>query len=228
MKPPDILGADHWNRGGGHKRPGQSDREAKIFAKRSLQSRARRARALLQLRAQQVGSTKAPANGLDRAVQGFYFLRVLTETDRPMLLRALAGNFSAARAGRRILSSQSSDAYSQSDVNAPMMPVYKELVASGAIDIMVYSGDDDAICATAGSQRWIWSMGYNNTEAWRPLLYPAGQTAGFTTYFQDDSATSKGGGFRFTTVHGAGHMVPQTRPSQSLEVLRRFLDNQWH
>ena len=121
-----------------------------------------------------------------------------------------------------------SDAYSQSDVNAPMMPVYKELVASGAIDIMVYSGDDDAICATAGSQRWIWSMGYNNTEAWRPLLYPAGQTAGFTTYFQDDSATSKGGGFRFTTVHGAGHMVPQTRPSQSLEVLRRFLDNQWH
>ena len=112
--------------------------------------------------------------------------------------------------------------YSNEDVDAPMMPIYDELVANGTLSIMVYSGDDDSICATAGSQKWIWNMNYKVTQPWGPVLVDE-QTAGFTTYFTGPS----GAGFRFTTVHGAGHMVPQTRPAQSLEIMRKYLANDW-
>jgi len=37
----------------------------------------------------------------------------------------------------------------------------------------VYSGDDDAICATAGAQLWVWGMGMP-AEAWHPW-YSHGQ-----------------------------------------------------
>ena len=113
-------------------------------------------------------------------------------------------------------------AYSNADVDAPMMPVYEQLVANGTLRIMVYSGDDDSICATAGSQKWIWDMNYNVTQKWSPVLV-GGQLAGFTANFEAPS----GAGFRFTTVHGAGHMVPQTRPAQSLEIMKKFLANDW-
>lgn len=112
--------------------------------------------------------------------------------------------------------------YNVTDTNVPMMPYYHKLVEHGGLDIMVYSGDDDAICATLGSQKWIWDMGYNVSEPWKPYLMD-GQVAGFTVKFQDADSS----GFRFTTVHGAGHMVPSTRPAQSLEILRRFLSNGW-
>lgn len=44
--------------------------------------------------------------------------------------------------------------YNLTDVLAPMMPVYQQLIKSGAkLNILVYSGDDDAVCATLGSQQ---------------------------------------------------------------------------
>lgn len=45
-----------------------------------------------------------------------------------------------------------------------------------------------------------------------------GQVAGFTVGFP---------GMRFATVHGAGHMVPSTRPQQALDLFRRFLSKSW-
>merc|ERR1719198_324828 len=100
-----------------------------------------------------------------------------------------------------------------------MMPIYHKLISSAKIDILVYSGDDDSICATLGSQQWIWAMNLTVTEPWHAYLVDD-QVAGYTTYFTDEKA---GSGFRFTTVHGAGHMVPQTRPEQSLFILKSFL-----
>lgn len=44
--------------------------------------------------------------------------------------------------------------YNLTDVLSPMMPVYQQLIKSGAkLNILVYSGDDDAVCATLGSQQ---------------------------------------------------------------------------
>jgi len=103
--------------------------------------------------------------------------------------------------------------YNLSDVLAPMMPVYQQLINNSKIDILVYSGDDDSVCSTLGSQQWIWTLGYNVTRAWAPWQVE-GQVAGYLVMFQ---------GFSFSTVHGAGHMAPQTRPQQSLILFQQFL-----
>jgi hypothetical protein len=50
--------------------------------------------------------------------------------------------------------------YSQTDVVEPMMPYYQWLIKNAPdLSILVYSGDDDAVCATAGTQEWIWDLG---------------------------------------------------------------------
>nr|CAJ73288.1 cathepsin A [Guillardia theta] len=91
------------------------------------------------------------------------------------------------------------EAYNPKDVAAPMMGVYNELIKHGGLKMMIYSGDDDSICSTAGAQMWIWGLG-KPIEEWQQWS-SKGQVAGFTVKFP---------GLRFTTVHGAGHMVPST------------------
>jgi carboxypeptidase C (cathepsin A) len=104
--------------------------------------------------------------------------------------------------------------YNLTDVLAPMMPVYQQLITSGSkLNILVYSGDDDSVCATLGSQQWIWDLGFNVTKDWAQWTVD-GQVAGFFVQFQ---------GFSFATVHGAGHMVPQTRPAQALALFKAYL-----
>ena len=115
-------------------------------------------------------------------------------------------------------------AYSRADVAAPMMPVYARLLRRGGLRMLVYSGDDDSVCATLGTQQWIWDMGLQMKSAWRPWTMPTGpdcpdgpacrQVAGFATLWQ---------GLSLVTVHGAGHMVPSTRPALARLLLRMFL-----
>jgi len=116
-----------------------------------------------------------------------------------------------------------SNAYSQTDVVAPMMPIYQFLI-DGAYDlsILVYSGDDDSICATLGTQQWIWGLGYPVDSSWSPWEMD-GQVSGYHVSFSHANKTA----LHFATVHGAGHMVPATRPAQSLEVLKKYLDGTW-
>ena len=41
------------------------------------------------------------------------------------------------------------------------MGLYKELLEDPAnIKILVYSGDDDGVCGTVGTQEWIWDLGF--------------------------------------------------------------------
>tara|TARA_B100000513_G_scaffold165649_1_gene81792 strand:+ start:566 stop:2017 length:1452 start_codon:yes stop_codon:yes gene_type:complete len=132
--------------------------------------------------------------------------------------------------------------YSEADVAAPMMPVWRQLLASnlsrsGSLKLLVFSGDDDAVCATRGSQRWIWrvadQMGLGEPAPhWEPWTMRDGpgchlvggegpactQVAGFATVWRQ---------FSFVTVHGAGHLVPATRPAQGLAVLHNFLNGVW-
>lgn len=108
-----------------------------------------------------------------------------------------------------------------------MMPVWKDVLkmSPASFKVMVYSGDDDSVCATLGTQQWIWSMGLQEkpNEGWQRWTFDGvdddGQTAGFITKFE--------GGMSFATVHGAGHMVPSTRPAQSLQLMQAFLAEAW-
>jgi len=116
--------------------------------------------------------------------------------------------------------------YSSSDTAAPMMPIYQKL--AGKIKMLVYSGDDDAVCATLGSQQFVWDLGLPVKAPWTPWTMDSGpgcsdgpackQVAGYVTLFE---------GLSFVTVHGAGHLVPSTRPVQGLQVLKNFLADTW-
>jgi len=115
-----------------------------------------------------------------------------------------------------------SNLYAVESQQASMVPVYRELVEHGGLRIMIYSGTADSICPLQGLQRWIWSQNYSIAEDWVPYVV-GGQSGGFTTKL----TAAGGGGIRVTTVTGAGHMVPSTKPEAAAHVLRQFLSGAW-
>mmetsp|Transcript_30108 Transcript_30108/g.82717 ORF Transcript_30108/g.82717 Transcript_30108/m.82717 type:complete len:270 (+) Transcript_30108:713-1522(+) len=118
--------------------------------------------------------------------------------------------------------------YSRTDVFTPTVPLYKELVEKGVnglhnLKMLVFSGDDDSVCATSGTQTWLWDISPNATATrsfapWRV----EGQTAGFWTTYDMGERTNAT--WSFVTVHGAGHEVPACRSMEALEMFRRFLN----
>jgi carboxypeptidase C (cathepsin A) len=80
-------------------------------------------------------------------------------------------------------------------------PIYNFLIdSSHSLKILIFSGADDAVCATVGTQRWIWNLGYPNTKKmWSEYLYND-QLAGYHTTWYNTNLT-------FLTIHNAGHEV---------------------
>jgi len=109
--------------------------------------------------------------------------------------------------------------YNHSDSSVPMEPIYQYLINGGYnLRIMVYSGDDDTVCATLGTQMWIYNLGYDVKSSWREWSYDQ-QVGGYVTKFT--------GNLSFVTVHGAGHEVPAYKPDLALELWKNYLDGTW-
>ena len=116
--------------------------------------------------------------------------------------------------------------YDQGSSNMPMEPIYKKLIweydyasiGMQPLKIMVFSGDDDAICGTHGTQSWVYSLGLNITSYWERWHYldPLYGTR-LGGYY------SKLDGLHFATVHGAGHEVPAFKPEAALQLFKDFL-----
>ena len=90
--------------------------------------------------------------------------------------------------------------YNVLDRERKMMPYYNYLIDGGfGLNILVYSGDDDSVCANTGTQDWIWDLGYEVQAGkyWKEWIVDE-QTAGYVSHFKNDVIT-------FATVHGAGH-----------------------
>jgi len=106
--------------------------------------------------------------------------------------------------------------YKMTEEDVPMEPIYKELLdGNNDLKIMIFSGDDDSICGTIGTQHWISKLGYSVTRDWQPWYFD-GQVAGFEIRYD---------GFRLATVHGAGHEVPSFRPGPALKLLVHYLED---
>jgi len=80
---------------------------------------------------------------------------------------------------------------------------------------MIYSGDVDACVPHVGSEQWTRELGFTVSDPWRPWLVNS-QVAGYVTTYATNS-------FKFVTVKGSGHMVPQYTPGPALEMLKRFV-----
>jgi carboxypeptidase C (cathepsin A) len=163
---------------------------------------------------------------------------MMTYFNRADVQKAIHAELKGGAKQWQMCNNEINQGYNRTDTNAPMMPVYKQLLGieggaewpsaeakerASALRVLIYSGDDDSVCATLGTQQFIWDLGLDPDPdfSWRPWKV-AGEVAGYKVQF-------KGNRLTFATVHGAGHMVPATRPEQALALFKRFLQraNGW-
>lgn len=118
--------------------------------------------------------------------------------------------------------------YASADFDASIIDLYKDVVQKAiehSFQVFVFSGDDDSVCSTAGTQYWIYDLGFapKADHLWKSWKVEK-EVAGFVTKFELGKTD---GQFTFVTVHGAGHEVPAYRPMEALEMFRRVLAKDW-
>ena len=96
---------------------------------------------------------------------------------------------------------------------ANMYNQYKALLPN--YRALVYHGDTDLACNFLMGQEFVNSLGQEETSKRRAWIYK-NQIAGFVHEF--DRIT-------YMTVKGAGHMVPQWKAPQALQMFANFLSN---
>jgi hypothetical protein len=119
--------------------------------------------------------------------------------------------------------------YEYLDKMLPMEHYYNELLNSVSdknLRIMVYSGDDDSVCGTIGTQKWLWNLGFpvKSGKYWN-VWEIDGQTAGYITQFE--TPFSKDPRLTFATVHFAGHEVPTYKPKEAFYLFKSYLNNDY-
>jgi serine carboxypeptidase-like clade 2 len=110
--------------------------------------------------------------------------------------------------------------YSTYDTQQPVIYVYERALLRRDLNlsVLVYSGDNDAIVPYTGTRMWIERLN-------RAVV------KGNHQWFVDTNGMQVGGwatqydGFTFTTVRGAGHMVPYMQPARALHMIKTFLAN---
>jgi carboxypeptidase C (cathepsin A) len=112
--------------------------------------------------------------------------------------------------------------YDRNNFFVSTAPIYNELIdktEASPLQILIFSGDDDAVCSTLGTQKWIWDLRVQKEETpaeiWKTYVYK-GQTAGYLTKWKKSH-------FTFLTIHGAGHEVPTYKPEIALDMFTKYL-----
>ncbi|RHY87169.1 hypothetical protein DYB35_010607 [Aphanomyces astaci] len=102
--------------------------------------------------------------------------------------------------------------YTRSDSALDKYPTILQAGLKG----LIYSGDADSNVNFIGTERWLTDEGLNLTvvEKWQAWFGPDKQLAGYTVRYTN---------LTFTTVKGAGHMVPAHRPLHALYLFECFL-----
>ena len=95
----------------------------------------------------------------------------------------------------------------EDDFYADTVPLFKDILQNHpSLKVLIYSGDADAVCATVGTQEWIFRAAeqlqplrrYSAKDLWQPWML-GNQKAGYLTKF--------GGHFSFMTDGGPANNV---------------------
>ena len=121
---------------------------------------------------------------------------------------------------------------SSNDLGISTEPQVQYLLQS-QIDVLIYQGNLDLACNTAGNIRWANNMAWKGqAEFASKLLRPWGEgskrgapagTAKEVKVRMGAGGDKKRTRLAFVTVDSSGHMVPQDQPKIALEVLSRWL-----
>jgi carboxypeptidase C (cathepsin A) len=111
--------------------------------------------------------------------------------------------------------------YELADKMKSTIHIYRKLIEQKQtpLNMMIYSGDDDSVCATKYTNEWVYGLGYPTKSNWVVWVDPDNQVAGYKTVF----VVPHGNQFQFATVHGAGHEVPTYKPSQAYVLFNSWL-----
>ncbi|KAL1871474.1 hypothetical protein Plec18167_007034 [Paecilomyces lecythidis] len=103
------------------------------------------------------------------------------------------------------------------------------------IDVLIYSGNLDLACNTAGSKRWMDAMSWKgqvaftskSLEPWTSIVGGNRVKAGTfkEVNIKIGGAGSKTTRFALVTIDGSGHMVPQDQPEVALDMITRWLSD---
>ncbi|OQR85680.1 serine protease family S10, partial [Thraustotheca clavata] len=95
------------------------------------------------------------------------------------------------------------------------LPKYPTILSAG-LNVLIYSGDADTVVNFMGTQQWLNRGGLNLKveDKWKGWFGPDKQLAGYTERYTN---------LTFTTIKGAGHMVPASRPLHALYMFECYL-----
>ncbi len=88
------------------------------------------------------------------------------------------------------------------------------------VRVLIYNGEADACVPWLDNEMWTRSLNFSVASSWASWA-SEGQVAGYVV----DYTAPSGSPFSFATVKGAGHMVPQVRPSQAWTMFSNFINN---
>lgn len=133
--------------------------------------------------------------------------RTTTYLNSPLVKAAIHANASITWAGCSDIVN-----YSRADLLSSMLPTYDFLFTEG-LQILVFSGDVDAIVPTLGTRSWLSKLALKEVAGNKPW-YVGSQVGGWVTQY--DKLT-------FATIRNAGHMVPEWQGERGLHLVKQFL-----
>ena len=81
----------------------------------------------------------------------------------------------------------------------------------------------DACVPNIDNELWTegaaFAQNWSVSKGWHAWMTTENQVAGYATEYN----TPGNGSFAYTTIHGAGHMVPQYAPEAASDMLAKFL-----
>ncbi|GBF96984.1 serine carboxypeptidase-like [Raphidocelis subcapitata] len=99
-----------------------------------------------------------------------------------------------------------------------MIWIHREMTQKRGLRALIYSGDHDMAVPHTGTEAWTAALGLKKRSGWQPWYVGSPrQVAGYRVEYE---------GLTFATIKGAGHMVPQNKPAESLAMLQRFLSGE--
>ncbi|XP_071742666.1 serine carboxypeptidase-like 13 [Rutidosis leptorrhynchoides] len=85
---------------------------------------------------------------------------------------------------------------------------------------LIFSGDQDMTFPYVGVEEWITALNVGVEVPWKPF-YVDGQVGGYQTKYAENEYS-----LTFATVKGAGHLVPLTKPKESIALVQRWFNSQ--
>ncbi|KAH6788574.1 serine carboxypeptidase-like 40 [Perilla frutescens var. frutescens] len=97
-----------------------------------------------------------------------------------------------------------------------VLPLIKDIMASGNISVWIYSGDTDGRVPVTATRYSIRKLGPAVKTPWYPWYYNQLEVGGYAIQYHQK--------LTFVTVRGAGHFVPSYQPERALALFSSFVE----